>query len=315
MKIVVIGGTGHIGTYLIPRLVVDGHEVICVSRKKSLPYQQHPAWESVTQISIDRESAEKEGSFGDQIQKLGAAIIIDLICFTPESAQQLVEALSGHVQHFLHCGTIWVHGHSEVVPTKETQPRDPICDYGKKKAAIETYLLNQAKENNFPVTILHPGHIVGPGWNPVNPIGTENPDVFKRLAEGLEVVLPNLGMETLHHVHADDVAAAFCAAIAHRGNAIGENFHIVSEQALTLRGYANAISAWFGQKPNLSFLSWEEWKNTVTPLEADETWDHIAHSPNCSIEKAKKLINYNPRYTSLQAIEEAVSYLFKQTKP
>ncbi len=311
MKIVVIGGTGHIGTYLIPRLVLDGHEVICVSRKKSVPFQQNPAWESVTKIAIDRESAEKEGNFGEQIKNLGAAAVIDLICFTPESAKQLVDALRGHVKHFLHCGTIWVHGHSEVVPTKETQLREPICDYGKKKAAIETYLLAEAEENQFPVTILHPGHIVGPGWNPVNPIGTENPEVFKRLAEGLEVVLPNLGMETLHHVHADDVAAAFCAALANWDNAAGECFHIVSEQALTLRGYANAVSAWFGQKPNLSFLSWEKWKETVSPLEADETWDHIAHSPNCSIEKAKRMIHFNPQYTSLQAIEEAVNHLLK----
>ncbi len=34
MKVIVIGGTGHIGTYLIPRLVKAGHDVICVSRQK-----------------------------------------------------------------------------------------------------------------------------------------------------------------------------------------------------------------------------------------------------------------------------------------
>jgi nucleoside-diphosphate-sugar epimerase len=32
MKTVVIGGTGHIGTYLVPHLVQAGHEVICISR-------------------------------------------------------------------------------------------------------------------------------------------------------------------------------------------------------------------------------------------------------------------------------------------
>lgn len=30
MRIVVIGGTGHVGTYLVPRLMEGGHEVICV---------------------------------------------------------------------------------------------------------------------------------------------------------------------------------------------------------------------------------------------------------------------------------------------
>jgi nucleoside-diphosphate-sugar epimerase len=35
MKVVVIGGTGHVGTYLIPRLVQAGHEVLCVTRGTS----------------------------------------------------------------------------------------------------------------------------------------------------------------------------------------------------------------------------------------------------------------------------------------
>ena len=30
--VVVIGATGHIGSYLVPRLVADGHEVIAMSR-------------------------------------------------------------------------------------------------------------------------------------------------------------------------------------------------------------------------------------------------------------------------------------------
>jgi len=309
MKVVVIGGTGHIGTFLIPRLVMAGHEVICVSRQKRKSYLAHPAWNSVKLIAIDRDEAERKNTFGAQIRYLVPDVVIDLICFTPESAQSLVEALQGQVQHFIHCGTIWVHGHSEQVPTSETQFRKPICDYGTKKAAIESYLLTLSRKTGFPATVLHPGHIVGPGWVPVNPIGTENPEIFKLLAEGKEVVLPNLGMETLHHVHADDVAAAFCNALNNWNNAVGESFHIVSEQALTLRGYANAVAAFFGQKARLSFLPWEEWKNTVSEIDADQTWDHIAHSPNCSIEKARHLLNYNPRYTSLQAIEESVKHL------
>ena len=309
MRIVVIGGTGHIGTFLIPRLVLSGHEVTCVSRLERKPYLAHPAWDSVKMVAIDRDEAELKNTFGKQIRNLAPDVVIDLICFTPESAQHLVEALQGQVQHFLHCGTIWVHGHSEVVPTDETQYRKPICDYGTKKAAIESYLLALARKTGFPATVLHPGHIVGPGWAPVNPIGTENPEIFRRLAEGKEVVLPNLGMETLHHVHADDVAAAFCNALNNWSNAVGESFHIVSSQAITLRGYANAVAAWFGQEARLSFLPWAEWKKTVTESEAEETWDHIAHSPNCSIEKAKRLLGYNPGYTSLQAIEESIKHL------
>jgi nucleoside-diphosphate-sugar epimerase len=210
MRVVVIGGTGHVGTYLVPRLVESGHEVVVVSRKQRAPYTPHGAWRHVKQVVIDRHAAEESGTFGEQIRALQGQVVIDMICFTQASAQHLVEALTGEVQHFLHCGTIWVHGPSVEVPTTEETPRRPFGDYGIQKAAIEAYLLEQARRHAFPATILHPGHIVGPGWNPLNPAGHFNPAVFDRLAQGAELALPNLGLETVHHVHADDAHHAGC---------------------------------------------------------------------------------------------------------
>ena len=309
MRTIVIGGTGHIGTYLVPRLVEAGYEVISVSRQQRAPYRRHAAWKAVQQITIDRASAEQTGSFGNQIRALAPDVVIDLICFTPASARELVVALQSQVCHFLHCGTIWVHGYSVQVPTTEVQPRQPFGEYGINKAAIETYLLAEARRTSFPATILHPGHIVGPGWAPLNPAGNFNPQVFAKLAHGEEVVLPNLGLETVHHVHADDVAQAFMQALANRSCAVGESFHVVSPAALTLRGYAEAMAAWFGQSARLRFVSWEEWQQTATEEERRATWDHIAHSPNCSIAKAQRLLNYHPRYSSLQAVQEAVEWL------
>jgi nucleoside-diphosphate-sugar epimerase len=311
MKILIIGGTGHIGTYLVPRLVLAGHEVTSLSRKNREPYTPHHIWRNVKQVILDREEADRTKSLGKQILKLDPEAVIDLICFTPESAAHLIETLNGHIHQYLHCGTIWVHGHSEQVPTVETQPRKPFGDYGIRKAAAESLLLTAYLRKGFPVTILHPGHIVGPGWAPLNPAGHFNPGVFKILAEGKELLLPNLGMETVHHVHADDVAQSFVKAIENRNRSIGESFHIVSERALTLRGYAEAMAEWFGLESRLKFLPWDLWKETVSRTEADATWDHIAHSPNCSIEKAKRVLNYSPGYTSLQAVYEAVTWLYE----
>ena len=311
MRVVISGGSGHVGTYLVPRLVEAGHEVTNVSRAQRQPYQSHSAWQQVQSITIDRVEAEKTGSFGEQVLALRPEVLIDMICFTLDSCRHLVEALRGEVQHYLLCGTIWVHGPSVQTPTTEEQPRRPFGEYGIQKAAMEAYLLDQARRCGFPATILHPGHIVGPGWAPLNLAGHFNPQVFAQLARGEEVALPNLGMETVHHVHADDVAQSFMQALAHWSMAVGESFHIVSPQALSLRGYAEAVAAWFGQPARLRFLSWEEFRSTVSTEEAQATWDHIAHSPNCSIAKAQRLLDYRPRYTSLQAVYEAVNWLIE----
>lgn len=309
MHVIVIGGTGHIGTFLVPKLVEYGADVTVISRQKSEPYQTHGAWKQVKHVEIDRTKAEASSDFGKQIARLEPDVVIDLICFSPESNQQLVSALRGKIQQFLHCGTIWVHGPSVEVPTTESAKRRPFGDYGMNKAQIERDLLKEAKQNGFPVSIVHPGHIVGPGWNPLNPAGHFNNNVFETLAKGETLALPNLGLETVHHVHADDVAQGFIKAMLNGSTAVGESYHCVSPQALTLRGYAERMALFFGQEAMLEFLPWEAFKATVSEQEAAATWDHIAHSPNCSIAKAQRHINYQPRYSSLQAIQEAVSWL------
>jgi nucleoside-diphosphate-sugar epimerase len=271
MNVVIIGGTGHVGTYLVPRLVEAGYSVTNVSRGERDPYQGHSAWKRVNQITVDRDKEEAGSEFGETILSLKPDVVIDMICFTLESAKQLVKALKGHIQLFLHCGTIWVHGHSIEVPTTEDQPKGPFCEYGIQKEQIENYLVKKARTKEFPASVLHPGHIVGPGWHPVNPNGNLDLEIFSKLARNEEVVLPNLGLETLHHVHADDVAQGFIKAIIHRNRAVGEAFHIVSSQAITLRGYAEKMASWFGQQAQLRFLPFDEWKETVTEQKAEIT--------------------------------------------
>lgn len=193
----------------------------------------------------------------------------------------------------------------------EPRTRRLTGEYGRKKADIESYLLDEARQNGFPATVLHPGHISGPGWTPVNPVGNVDVEVFSRLAAGEEVALPNFGLETVHHVHADDDAQAFQRSLERWSAAVGESFHVVSPRTLTLRGYAEAVAGWFGHEPNLTFLSFEEW--VEQPEYDDEavsiTEDHIRHSPSISVEKARERLGYEPWDTSLEATREAVDAL------
>ena len=88
---------------------------------------------------------------------------------------------------------------------------------------------------------------------------------------------------------------------------------VVIPAAMTLRGYAEALAAWFGQHARLTFLPFEGWKKTVSAQDADSSWGHLEHSPNCySIAKGQRLLDYQPRYTSLQAVFESVDWLVKQ---
>jgi nucleoside-diphosphate-sugar epimerase len=314
MHIIVIGGTGHIGTYLVPRLVQLGHAVSVVSRGQQKPYQDHPAWRDVNHVSIDRSSAEQAEVFGQSIRSLKPDVVMDMTCYNVKSAHQLVDALRGEIQLFLHCGTVWVCGYPIQAPMTEELPRRPIEVYGINKNLVETYLIDQARRTGFPAAILHPGHIVGPGWAPVGPTACHDLQAFEKLAHGEELCLPNLGLETLHHVHADDVAQSFVKAMHSSHAAVGQSFFIVSEAALTLRGFTEAAASWFGQQAKLRFASIEEWKTTLTPEFVEPALAHLHHSTNCSCLKAQRFIGYQPRYTSLEAVFESVMWMVDHGK-
>ena len=308
-RIVIIGGNGHVGTYLVPELVERGHAVINVSRGTASPYKQHPAWKAIEQVAVDRKAEEAEGKFGSRIAGLNADIVIDMISFELEGTQQLVQALHGKLEHYLFCSSIWVYGHAVSVPSTEIDPPNAIDTYGINKATIEAWLLQQARRNGFPATSFRPGHIVGEGWVPINPQANPNPEVFSLLARGEELILPNLGLEMLHHVHADDVAQWIICAIEHRAASIGEVFNTVSSQALTLRGYAEAMYRWFGQEPRLSFAPFDQWKLGLEKSDAESSWGHIMRSSCVSIEKSRQSLGYSPRFTSLEAIQQSVAAL------
>jgi nucleoside-diphosphate-sugar epimerase len=307
-RVVVIGATGHIGTYLVPRLVDGGHEVIAVSRGTRGPYQASPRWDAVTRVSADREAEDAEGTFGGRVAALRPDAVIDLICFTSASARQLIDALRPSRPLLVHCGTIWVHGRSLRVPVTEDEPRTAYGAYGTGKAEIEALLNEEARAGGVPTVVLHPGHISGPGWPVITPAGNLDPATWTALATGQPLALPDHGLGVLHHVHADDVAQAFELALS-RPAAVGGSFHVTAEQAMTQRGLAAGAAGWFGREPVLDFVSWDQFTRLAGPEHAEVTREHTSRSITASIARAREGLGYAPRYSALDALREALDWL------
>jgi nucleoside-diphosphate-sugar epimerase len=307
-RVVVIGATGHIGTYLVPRLVDGGHEVIAISRGTRGPYRDSPQWDAVTRVTADRDAEDAAGVFGARVAQLRPDAVIDLICFTGASARQLLEALRPSRPLLVHCGTIWVHGQALRVPVTEDEPRTAYGEYGTGKAEIEALLHQETRAGGVPSVVLHPGHISGPGWPVITPAGNLDPGVWTALATGQPLALPDHGLGVLHHVHADDVARAFELALSAPA-AIGSSFHVVADQAMTQRGLAAGAARWFGREPVLDYVGWDEFTRRAGQQHAEVTREHTLRSISASITRAREVLGYAPRYTSLDALHEALEWL------
>ena len=75
-RAVVIGGSGHVGTWLVPRLVEAGYEVVNISRGQRSAYQPHAAWRSVRTIELDRDAEDAAGTFAGRVVDLKPDIVI-----------------------------------------------------------------------------------------------------------------------------------------------------------------------------------------------------------------------------------------------
>lgn len=301
MRVVVIGGTGHIGTYLVPSLVRAGHDVVVVSRGSQRPYRDDPLWREVRMVTCDRGAAESDGRFGTVVAGLRPEAVVDLTCFTPAQAQQLVEALDG--QHVVQTGSVWSYGPSVLVPTTEEAPKRPYGEYGIDKLSVETYLMTQDRVR---ASVVHPGHISGPGWMPIGPAGNVDPAVIDSLRADGSCVLPDRGNETIHHVHAEDVAGLHQACLEQPEASAGESFNSVCTEGLTLRGYAELVARHFGHEPDLTFVPWEQFVAGVDPEQAHLTLEHIGRAPLFSMDKARSRLGFVPAHSVTDTVLEAI---------
>lgn len=146
-----IGGSGHIGTFLVPRLVLAGHEVVSISRGSGREARR-------------RLAARRRGR--------------------PDPLHRRVR-------------------------------ERPVGEYSIAKAATTELLKAETRSGGLATTSIHPGHIVGPGWHAIRPLGNRDPEVWRTLSAGEPLDVPGIGTKFMHHVHAD-VAQAFEAAVVRR---------------------------------------------------------------------------------------------------
>ena len=289
----------------MPLLVHEGHDVFCVCRGKGDFVHVTPELDQVTKVYLGR----GEEGFEQRVAELGCDVVVDIICFTKAEAERMALALAGSVKHYVAVGSIWIRGPAVCVPTFEDECRNPMDAYGIGKLELTDYLMDLSKREGFPATVVHPGHIVTPGYSSiVGPQGNRNTDVIEALREGREVLLPNLGLETIHPVHVADVAGIIDAVIRTGSPTFGQEYHAVSQRAITLRGFCQEVARLYGKEANLRFVSLDEFRLEVGDDDVVCTLEHIFHSPSCSPIKAERELGYVTK-TTMETIEEHLEAL------
>lgn len=302
-SVYVIGATGHIGSYLCPALIPEGFNVVGYSRGN---IQAYPEFKREYRSCL-RKADRKEAI--EQALKENADVICDLIPYTLDDAKYLCERINEYnMQHeirIISIGSIWVYGVKRKRPITEADEREAKDKYGKNKALIEKYLLDQYKKSGLAVTILHPGHICGKGWLPIGPLGNRDLNVIINIKRGNRIILPDNGEATLQHVHASDIAKMIIRVI-NNNKSIGETFNVVCEKPISLKNYAEMLYQYYGNKPNIEFVDYKHFMTQLKRQDAVVSAEHIDRSPNVSMRKAKLFLDFEPLYSEKETLIEAI---------
>ncbi|HAZ19789.1 MAG TPA: epimerase [Clostridiales bacterium] len=301
MKIIVIGATGHIGCYLVPALLREGHTVYAVARGNKQAYgYQEDEWAGVHWIYATRDEFCADTR---RLEEIATDVVCDLISYHIQEVDDLLASLDPRV-HYIQIGSIWTYENKLYLPVDEQHPKNARGNYGKNKGLIEDYLLDLTNKGLRRCTIAHPGHISGKWWVPINPQGNLNPRVYSDIKEGREIVLPHLGMETLHHIHSGDLTAIIIASIRQPDVSVGEAYIAAAPSAMTLRAMTEEMYVHFGHEPKIRYASWEEFASIVGETDAGVTLDHISHSPVCTPEKVQKQLGIHLKYSIMDILYE-----------
>ena len=224
MLILIIGGTGNISSEVTSLLCSKGsHEITILSSGT------RPVHAECRHIKANKfNDAELERSLKD----IDIDVAIDFMAFTPTHCRADYKALRGRIKQFIFISSATVYEKPHVkIPITESTPRgNPYWPYAQDKIACEEYL-ESVHANDFPVTIVRPSHTFGKTWIP-SPINGCGFTVASRIKTGKPFIIHDKG-ESLWTLTASSDFAKGLAGLIGNKDAIGEAFHITSDEALS----------------------------------------------------------------------------------
>lgn len=123
MKVLIIGGTGHIGKFMVPKMVEAGAEVVVVGSGKT-PLPDNKVWSNIKYLKCNVADTDKLNKLADEVP--------DVTVIIPGSAWNIYHKMKSVSKHIIACGSLWMFGEPKVVPTPEQTQNDCVFEGYKK---------------------------------------------------------------------------------------------------------------------------------------------------------------------------------------
>ena len=204
--------------------------------------------------------------------------------------ENALDASRDSVKHFIYFSSSMVYGHFNGATVTEETPCNPLGIYGALKYSGEKIVIAYNQVFNLPYTIIRPSALYGERCvsRRVGQIFLEN------AVQGKDVVLHGDGSDRLDFTYIQDLIQGVVKVITNE-NAINQTFNITYGESRELRDMAKMVKDAFPEI-NIKYLP----KDALTPDRG-----------TLSIEKAQRMIGYNPQYPLEKGYQSYIAWYKK----
>jgi nucleoside-diphosphate-sugar epimerase len=256
MRTLVTGGAGLVGSEIVDLLLDQGHEVISldnyVSGKKQhqLKANKNPNFTSIggdirdTDLLKNLFESKIDWVFHEAVSKNTVCLtdpLLDLDVNARGTLNLLLMSRDNGVSRFVHASTGSVYGHTEIFPTSENDPKNPISFYGNSKLCAENYVQQFHSIYGLPTVILRYYHVFGSRQDS-GPNGAVVPIFCRQALNGENLFVTGDGGQIRALTHVSDVAR-INLKVAETEKSIGQIYNCASDNRITILNLAKEIIA------------------------------------------------------------------------
>ncbi|MDQ1391730.1 MAG: hypothetical protein QOF30_707 [Acidimicrobiaceae bacterium] len=241
-QVLFVGGTGVISAACAEQAVEAGFDLFILNRGNSTTRPPPRAAHVLIADVRDRSSVTRA------VAGLEFDVVVDFLAFTPEDVRADMDLFGGRIGQYVFISSASAYQTPpKRLPIVESTPlRNPYWQYSRDKIACEDLLVRSYREDGFPATIVRPSHTYDRTMVPLHGGWT----MIDRMRRGAPIVVHGDGTSPWTLTHSVDFARAFVGLLG-ESRAVGDSFHITSDEALTWDQVAGILAAAAGVEPRV----------------------------------------------------------------
>jgi len=320
MNILITGATGFIGSYLVRALVKEGYHCICLVRdlkKAKILFGDFSDIEFVVADITNRDI------LVDYNEPVDCVINVVGLLATWNSSEEELESINSKapvnliqnltknkIKHFIHISAGGVAGPVDSGLTDENYNCKPATLYEKTKYLGELNVKEFCAKNRIPYTIIRPTFTYGPG-------DRHKLLLFKMVNKGL-IIICGSGNSVNHPVYIDDLIKGIILAVKKVGS--NQIYLIGGERPVTKKEFLETIARILNKKAiSINIPKWFTYLIAyimeflsrifkINPILSLSRANMLCKNFGYDISKAKKELNYDPRYNLERGLEKTIEY-------